>query len=786
MTGPAALRIRINGIVQGVGFRPFVHALAGKYGLRGHVANTASGVEIHAEGEEAALGGFSGSLRTEAPPLAHIRTCDAEAAVYRGFREFSIIESRDGAGILTMISPDVSVCADCLREMQDPADRRYRYPFINCTNCGPRYTIIRSLPYDRPFTTMNAFPLCPACRAEYEDPSDRRFHAQPNACPVCGPRLRLLDFSGRDLVSAPEADADAAVNRSIRLLKDGKILAVKGLGGFHLAADAENESAVRRLRERKRRVGKAFAVMSHDLADVRRYALPVKEEEALLAGIQSPIVLLEKRPDHSLGASVAPDNACFGVMLPYTPLHYLLLGPDPATGEKPFTALVMTSANRSGEPIVKDNDAAMTALASLADAILLHDRDIHIRSDDSIIRHAAGAVRPIRRSRGYAPMPVFLHRELPRTLGVGAELKSTICLSRGDAAFLSPHIGDMAHLETHDFFQRTVAHLREVLDIRPDIVVHDLHPDYQSTRYARSLSGPDLIGVQHHHAHILSCMAENRIDGPVLGLAFDGTGYGTDGTIWGGELLVTEAAGFTRAARLRPVPLPGGDAAVRHPWRMALSLLQSSLGNGPELAGALARLPGWEKRTEEEIRIITRLCDTGLNSPLTSSMGRLFDGMAALIGLRDSVSFDGQAAMEMEMTAAKAMSAGGPCLHSDAGNVIRPYGLDWVHDSDIWELDTAPLVRGVLADLVNGEAKEVIAARFHQSLIIAWTKITAEISRRTGIRKTVLSGGAFQNRILLEGMMCGLEEKGMRVHSHTLVPTNDGGISLGQVFAAAR
>lgn len=659
---PDARHIRVNGIVQGVGFRPFVYHLARSLNLAGEVSNTSSGVRIHAEGPSSVLDAFERDLREKAPPLAHVTEVASEPAPLRGLESFTILVSHGEGKTATLISPDVAVCADCLREMFDPADRRHRYPFINCTNCGPRYTIIDDIPYDRPKTSMRAFRMCPACQAEYDDPADRRFHAQPNACPVCGPRVSLFDARRRPV------ETDDPIAAVVDLLLAGHVLAIKGLGGFHLAADALNEEAVALLRRRKHRAEKPFALMVPDLDAAKSLARVSPEEEAPLSSIQRPIVLLDKREDALVAASVAPRNACLGIMLPYTPLHHLILGPRPGrpATDRPFTALVMTSANMSEEPIVIGNDESFARLSGLADFLLIHDRDIYLRSDDSIVRHAAGAIRPMRRSRGYAPMPVFLNRKLPHVLGVGPELKATVCLAKNDTAFPSQHIGDMENLETEEFFRLTVRHLQRILNIRPEIVAHDLHPDYRSTRLALestdgSTDDGDIpadavrIGVQHHHAHIVSCMAEHRVDGPVIGLAFDGTGYGMDGAIWGGEILVAEPHRFERAAHLSYIPMPGGTTAIREPWRMALACLRDAFGpDGVNPDWLRAELPGspLSRRPASDIALLGRMMDMGLNAPPTSSLGRLFDAVAALAGVRDTVTFEGQAAMELEMISA--------------------------------------------------------------------------------------------------------------------------------------
>ena len=754
----ASKKLYINGIVQGVGFRPFVYQLAGRYDLKGQVANTSSGVRIHVEGRPENIAAFCRDIEAAPPPLAVITEVRTASSAPGGFLDFSIVPSTGRSQTRTLISPDMSICEDCLRELFDPADRRYRYPFINCTNCGPRYTIIEDIPYDRPKTSMAAFVMCPRCQAEYDDPMNRRFHAQPNACPVCGPRVSLLDNAGNP------GTATDPVSAAATLLKAGSVLAVKGLGGFHLAADAENTGAVQRLRERKRREEKPFALMARDLEAIRRFAHIRPEEESALVSPRRPIVLLEKKDGHGIAPEVAPDNRYFGVMLPYTPLHCLLFSDETAA----FAALVMTSGNISDEPIAIDNGEALERLSSIADAFLVHDRDIYLRSDDAIVRHAAGSLRFIRRSRGYAPTPIFLHRPVTPVLACGASLKNTVCLTQGDHAFLSQHIGDVENLETYRFMDMTARHLERILDITPEIIAHDVHPDYLSTRYALMRDPPQKIAVQHHHAHIASVMAENGLEGPVIGLAFDGAGYGTDGAIWGGEVLITEYRTFDRAAHLAYTPMPGGDAAVKAPWRMALAYLHDAFGE------ELHRLdlPMLRRLDRARVQTVLTMIQKGFNSPPTSSMGRLFDGIAALLDIRHDVSFEGQAAMALEMAAAPV----------ETGH----YELEW-SVGDIRRIQPSPIVRGVVQDRLAGVPPSVISRKFHNTIVRLFTELCCEIRRDTGLCRVVMSGGAFQNLILLEGLSRALTGEGFEVSSHTRVPTNDGGLSLGQaVIAAAR
>jgi len=748
----AAKQIRVKGIVQGVGFRPYIYQLAGRYKLCGHVANTASGVHICVEGPLPDITAFLVSIPTEAPPLAQITDIKSVDVQTEGFQSFAIISSREDTAKSALISPDVAICNDCLREMLSPRDRRFRYPFINCTNCGPRYTIIDNIPYDRPQTSMKHFRMCALCQAEYDNPDNRRFHAQPNACPVCGPHLQLLDGSGQPI------NTTDPISTVVARLKQGRIAAIKGLGGFHLAVDAENEQAVVRLRRRKHREEKPLALMAYDTDHVRRFARLDDEEMAVLSSPQRPILLLAKQTGHPLAPSVAPDNRYFGVMLPYAPLHYLIL-------EKGFTALVMTSANLSEEPIAIANDEAVERLTGIADDFLVHNRDINIRCDDSIVRKTAGATRFLRRSRGYVPTPVFLNHTPPSVLACGAELKNTICLTKEDRAFVSQHIGDLENLATYDAFRDTITHLQNILDIKPQTIVCDLHPDYLSTRYAKAQRDLAVIQIQHHHAHIVSGMAENHLDGNVIGLAFDGTGYGPDGTIWGGEVLLAEKRRYERAAFLQPLPLPGGAAAIKAPWRMAVSYLYQAFGQGFRDLD----IPFLAAIDLKQADILVAMARQGINAPLTSSMGRLFDGIAALVGLRNTVAFEGQAAMELEMIAQP--------------EEIGHYDFGW-QTSDALQIPTEPIIQGVVADLAHGRSASWISRRFHTTLVRLFTDLCVHLRRQTALDRVVLSGGVFQNALLLQELSCSLEKERFAVYTHRLVPPNDGGIALGQAVAA--
>jgi hydrogenase maturation protein HypF len=752
--GLAASRVQVRGIVQGVGFRPFIFKLTEDYRLCGHVANTSSGVDIHVEGDRAQIESFIRAISAQAPPLAQITAIESRPAKAANHADFQIIDSRQEEDRSTLISPDVSICADCLRELRDPQDRRYGYPFINCTNCGPRYTIIDDVPYDRPKTSMRQFRMCPACQAEYDNPRNRRFHAQPNACHECGPQVALHGPDGIVL------KAEDAIHATVRLLANGQIVAVKGLGGYHLAVDATNQTAVERLRRRKQREEKPLALMAPDLATIRTFAHLDPDEIEVLTSPQRPIVLLRKRPPNAIAPAVSPRNAWFGVMLPYTPLHYRLL----AHG---FTALVMTSGNLSEEPIAIANADARKRLAPIADAIMTNDREIYLRCDDSIVRKTDGVTRFLRRARGYVPVPVFLRRRQPAILACGAELKSTVCFLKKDQAFLSQHIGDLENLETYDFFQATIAHLQRILNISPEAIACDLHPDYLSTRFARELDNRPLFQVQHHHAHIVSVMAENHLEDRVIGLAFDGTGYGSDATIWGGEVLLAEASGFERAAFLSPVPMPGSAAAIREPWRMAVSYLAHTFDS----RFLDLDLPFIQAIDHRQAEILVTMGRQGINAPLTSSLGRLFDGVAALIGLRHQVAFEGQAAMELEMT----IGADDPGVYD--------YGWQTVGDSHCIEI--APIIAGVVADLTRGVPGPVISRRFHTTLTMLFTALCREIRHQTGLDRVALSGGVFQNVVFSTALARQLEKNDFRVYTQRLVPANDGGLSLGQAVAAA-
>ncbi len=748
--------VKVRGIVQGVGFRPFIYQLANGKGLSGWVQNRSDGVEIEISGPHDAVESFIADITAKAPPLAKIvgvETSELPPAAVEGFR---IIASSAGMARSTLISPDVCTCADCRRELFDPANRRFRYPFINCTNCGPRYTIIRDIPYDRDKTTMARFAMCPECGAEYRDPFDRRFHAQPNACWKCGPQVWLEDAGGNRL-----CERDDAVRRTVELLDQGLIVAVKGLGGFHLAVGAADEKAVSRLRGLKIREEKPFAVMFASLEDIRACCSVDAAEEALLLSPARPIVLLGRKPGcPGIAPSVAPKNHFLGAFLPYAPLHFLLLE------DAPYRALVMTSGNQSDEPIVMENSEARLRLRGIADFFLLNDRDIYIRCDDSVTRVLAGTTRPIRRARGYVPVPVFLKEAAPPVLGTGAELKNTVCLTRGREAFLSQHIGDLENLETLNSFEHTIRHLERILEIRPELIVHDLHPDYLSTQWALRRDMP-LLAVQHHHAHIAAVMAERGLDGPVIGLAMDGTGYGSDGTIWGGEVLAVDGRGFERLGHFRRVLLPGGARAIKEPWRMGLSYLWSIDPEGVEarFGDILSHWP------ERERKIVLQMLSHRLNSPVTSSCGRLFDAVAAICSIRCSVNYEGQAAIELEQA-----------IEPDDGayrGIIAPA------ENGKLVIDPFPMVAAAVEDLRQGLSPGKISARFHNGMVQILAEAASVAARGRGLETIALSGGVFQNAYLSERLERELSALGFEVYTHVEVPANDACIALGQAFIGA-
>ncbi|HXX53723.1 MAG TPA: carbamoyltransferase HypF, partial [Thermodesulfovibrionales bacterium] len=779
------VKITLKGVVQGVGFRPYVYTLAESLQLRGYVTNTSDGVTIDVEGRH--ITEFVERLSKTAPPLSRITDLSITPLPEYGYADFRIIESREGGSPypFTLISPDISICDDCLRELMDPSDRRFLYPFVNCTNCGPRYTIIRAVPYDRPHTTMDHFSMCPQCDAEYHNPGDRRFHAQPNACPECGPRVTLVSGSQGTL------NGQAAVEKTISLLRAGKIVAVKGLGGFHIACDATNRDAVERLRERKRRSNKPFALMATDRVTVERFCVVTEEEANLLSSLRRPIVLLRKKEDiSSLPDAVSPHNRYLGFMLPYTPLHYLLFHQPFADGrggihngnEPNFSVLVMTSGNLSEEPIVRDNDEAYEKLGNTVDAFLFHNRDIFMRVDDSVVRvgYQQSAVNAqenrlpteknkrsvlfIRRSRGYAPEPLPLQSAGPEVLGCGADIKNAFTVTKGEFAIPSQHIGDMENYETVQFFEECLENIRSVFRVNPVAIGHDLHPGYLSTQWALR-QGVRTYGIQHHYAHIGSVMAEKGLVGKILGVAFDGTGYGTDGNLWGGEILLADIYGFERLAHFKHIPLPGGERAVREPWRTAVSYVLDAAGD--ETMEYLVKIGFIEKYGKDRIEKMIRIAQSRELSPRSSGAGRLFDAVSALAGVCDANTFEGEAAMTLESLATEETEADYPV------NIILDTSM---------VIDFSHTIIGIVNDVVNGVEKRLISTKFHNTVSNVILRTVARLREVLMLEEVALTGGTFQNLYLLERTARMLTAAGMKVFINEMVPCNDACISLGQAY----
>lgn len=743
-------RIHVSGIVQGVGFRPFVYRLARQFHLTGFVLNDQQGVLIEIQGDATQTQCFIEALKPQAPPLARVLSIVKQDIPTQPESDFSIHFSQRFGARQTLISPDIAVCDHCLAEMQDANDRRYRYPFINCTHCGPRFTIVHSLPYDRPNTSMAAFQMCPACQEEYDDPLNRRFHAQPVACPVCGPGLSLVDCQGQAIAT------ENAMAMVWELLAEGKVIAIRGLGGFHLCVDPFHPAGLDALRRRKGRAEKPFALMAARLEVVKKYTLVDAEEEALLCSCARPIVLLQERGGHGFPQGVAPQQRYLGFMLPYTPLHHLLLS-------GPFEMLVMTSGNHSEEPIAVSNSEALERLRDLADAFLLHDREILQLCDDSIVRVMTGKSRLMRRARGYVPMPVLLKKRLPRAvLACGGELKNTIALGREDQVFISQHIGDLDNPRALELFHHHIGHWQTILEIEPEVIACDRHPDYFSSQWARSQKQKPLIEVQHHHAHLVAAMAENQVQAPCIGIILDGTGYGMDGTIWGGEVLSGDALGFQRHAWLMPVAMPGGNQAVRQPWRMALAYLHAARVDWQEV-------PGLQDRPAGEMEIVLKMIERRIHAPMTSSCGRLFDAVAALLGLCEEIHYEAQAAILLEMAA--------------TGQAAGPYPLEPA--SALGPLDANGLTRTIIDDLRAHTPIEMIAARFHGTLVELFVHSARAVRERNGLDRIVLSGGVYQNVLFFERMHQRLQEEHFQVITHTQVPCNDGGLALGQAVIAA-
>ncbi|HBO84812.1 MAG: carbamoyltransferase HypF [Deltaproteobacteria bacterium GWC2_42_11] len=802
----AIYRIHINGIVQGIGFRPFIYNLANSFELNGYVLNDTNGVYIEVKGNEDRIREFIQRIKSDAPPLARFDDVSIEKPDYKDYTGiysgFEIRESRSTHGIPSVISPDISLCDDCLKELFDKNNRRYLYPFINCTNCGPRHSIVRDIPYDRINTTMSCFEMCEECRREYNDPSDRRFHAQPNACPECGPRLEFR-IDKKNPPSPPflkggtkgefSEQKEKPIKTTISILKQGGIAAIKGIGGFHLACDAENNNAVKRLRDSKRRSNKPFAVMMPDIETIRQFCYLTKDEDLVLNSPARPIVLLKKKHNISISDSVSPENNYLGAMLPYTPLHYLLfyypLTHDPQPITPNFKALVMTSGNIFEEPIAADNKEAVQKLSSIADAFLMHNRDIYMRVDDSVVNVISGQqlvinsqhnsklktlnskLVIIRRSRGFVPEPIYMGQDMPEILACGGQLKNTFCLTKGRYAIMSQHIGDMENKEAAEFYKETLKNLKKTFKVMPKIIAHDLHPNYWTTAFARQLithhSSLISIPVQHHHAHIVSCMAEHGLKEKVIGIAFDGTGYGTDGNIWGGEFLIADRKDFIRFAHFNYVPMPGSDAAARKPWRMGLSHLVHTYGDG---AKELIHKIFSDRIQENQLNTILKMMKNSINSPLTSSCGRFFDAVSSLIGAKDLATYEGEAAVKLEMLAET------KCYDTYNFNITDGFPL---------VVCTKQIIKEIIDDAKANLPVSVISAKFHNT--IAETILTAAqmVQKKHNLDKVVLSGGVFQNSFLVKRTAEKLTVSGFEVFLNEKVPSNDGGISLGQAVIAA-
>ncbi len=756
--------IVVRGVVQGVGFRPFVYRVALEEGLTGFIGNDTDGVTIEVEGQEKRVEAFLNRLRTEAPPLSRIDSVTVRELAVVGDSGFRIVASEVLGRVSTGIPADAATCPDCLRELLDPQDRRFHYPFLNCTNCGPRFTITRRIPYDRPQTSMAKFTMCPECQQEYDDPLNRRFHAQPNACWECGPRVWLLQADGSE-----SASGDEAVEQTLQLLTAGKIVAIKGIGGFHLSVDATNQVAVMRLRERKRSYGKPLAVMVRDLKAARAVCVLTAEEEALVLTPARPIVLARRREGCDIADAVAPGIPWLGVYLPYAPLQHLLFA------DARVRALVMTSANLSEEPIAIDNEEAMARLRGIADAFLMHDREILQRCDDSVAAVVDGTTQLVRRARGFVPMGVALPFDTPPLLAVGGHLKNVFALARGRLAYQSQHLGDLENLIGLEFFKESLEHLMRTFEIEPQTVVHDLHPGYLSTQWAKEWAkerGLQLIAVQHHHAHVAGCMAEHGLTGKVIGLALDGTGYGSDGKIWGGEVLIASLAGFERFAHLEYVPMPGGEAAIKEPWRMAFAHLRAA---GFEVGSSeMLNLFG---ATEKEARVLARMMERGVNVPLTSSLGRLFDAVAAVVLGRRVVDYEAQAAIELEGIAVDEPD-------NVPGYAMEFAGGDW-DARDPLRISTAQLWRELVEDLRTGMSKAQIAARFHAGVAEGFARAALLARSASGVNQVALSGGCMHNRWLARLLRTKLEAEGFEVYQHRNVSPGDGGLSYGQVAVAA-
>jgi len=748
--------IIIKGIVQGVGFRPFIHKLVQNYNLSGWVLNSNQGVEIEVEGKTEEINSFVSDTKEKLPPLARIEKIEVNQLPLIGYKGFSIKKSIvNEENSFVLVSPDISICEDCLQELFDPHNRRFHYPFINCTNCGPRFSIIKDIPYDRKKTTMNNFKMCSLCQGEYDNIEDRRYHAQPNACADCGPQVSLYQ-------NKIKLEGIDPIKKAVKLLKEGKIGAIKGLGGFHLACDATNNKAVARLRRLKNREAKPFAIMSFNLEKIMQYCKLGEKEKEWLVNRARPIVLLQKKENSLISPLVAPRNNYLGVMLPYTPLHYLLLKDN-------FTALIMTSGNITDQPIIGDNLEALEKLDGIVDFFLSYNRDIFNRCDDSVIKIINNDNVFFRRSRGYVPHPIILDFKLKEVLALGGELKNTISFSKENYIFLSQYLGDLKSIETLEFFKESITSFKKMFRVKPEIIACDLHPDYLSTQYAEEIKvkkGLKVVKVQHHHAHIVSCMAENNVKEKVIGVAYDGTGYGDDGNVWGGEFLLCDLKKYSRVGHLKYYPLPGGDKAIVEPWRMAYSYLYSIYGSKAKTLDI-----DFNRRMDyDKLSIIEKMIDKNINSPLTSSCGRLFDAASSLIGIRDEISYEGQAAMELESFC--------------ASGITERYKFCIYKEEEKFIIDSRGIFIDIIADLKKGLDKKIMAAKFHNTVAEFTVDLCGKIRKNTGINEVALSGGVFQNKYLTEKVIFSLEDKRFKVYIQRKVPPNDGGISLGQAVVA--
>jgi hydrogenase maturation protein HypF len=748
------IRLEIKGIVQGVGFRPFIYNLARKFHLYGYVLNDTNGVEIEAEGRQSDLDRFLFQIKTSPPPQSKIEQIEIRKIPLRGYRNFVIKESEEKDTKTVLVSPDLATCDDCLNELFDPQDRRFGYPFLNCTNCGPRLTIIQDIPYDRDKTTMSVFKMCPDCSREYHSPENRRFHAQPNACPVCGPKLTLMN-NKKKLLSTNDP-----ITSSIELLKKGYILAIKGIGGYHLACDATNKDAVSNLRKRKYREDKPFAMMANDLKTIERFCYVNPFEKKLLQSVPRPILLLKKKNANLIACDIAPLQKNWGVMLPYSPLHHLLLS-------KSNLILVMTSGNQSDEPICYEDEDAFQRLHKVADYFLIHNREIFRRCDDSVTRIWRGEEMILRRARGYVPQPIKLDLSFQKQiLATGAQLKNTFCLARDNFAFLSTHIGDLENFETLDFYTKEIERFKKLCDVRPEMVAYDLHPEYLSTKYALTLNDVKKIPVQHHHAHIASCMAENRINRKVIGVAFDGTGYGEDKAVWGGEFLLADLKGYERMAHFKYFPMPGGEMAIKQPWRMALSYLYYCYGDD----FLNLNLDFVRKLDLNKWETIKKMIDKKINIFPTSSAGRLFDSVSVLLNWREQTNYEGQPAIELESLADE--------------NIKGKYDFEISKEKDIFIIHPELIIKGVVKDLMKKKRKSKISAKFHNTVAQIINDVSLRLKKEYSINEVCLSGGVFQNIFLMDRTYNLLKENKFKVYTHHKVPINDGGISLGQAVIA--